>query len=382
MRKWKVLHQWKTRLLGSLVLAVLWIVPLMAGFAVPAGAAGLADGAVYALSNAAAGNEVLVYNRAPDGTLAFQAAYPTAGLGSGAGLGSQGAVILSQDHRWLFAVNAGSSDISSFAVTSSGLSLVDVEPAGGLHPISLAAYDSLLYVLNDGGSGDIHGFSIGPGGDLSPLAGSTQPLSNGGAGAAPGPAQISFTPDGTALVVTEKATNLLLTYPLAGGLAQPPVAHPSAGMTPFGFAVSRLGYVIVSEAFGGAVGLSAVSSYAVSGTSLSLISPSVATTQTAACWVALSKNNKFAYVANTGSSSVSGYRVNPDGSLTLLNPTAGLTGAGSRPADAAFSRNGLYLYVRSGGSETISAFRWQPDGSLASLGEVSVMAGSVGLAAY
>src|ERR671932_2158567 len=64
-------------------------------------------GAVYALSNAAAGNTVVVWNRASDGTLSLAAAYPTAGLGTGAGLGSQGALIRREDTRWRCAVNAG-----------------------------------------------------------------------------------------------------------------------------------------------------------------------------------------------------------------------------------------------------------------------------------
>ena len=79
------------------------------------------SGAVYTLTNEAAGNRVVAFDRASDGTLAPDGVYLTGGLGSGSGLGSQGAVILSQDNRKLFAVNAGSDSISYFEVRRGGL---------------------------------------------------------------------------------------------------------------------------------------------------------------------------------------------------------------------------------------------------------------------
>ena len=83
----------------------------------------------------------------------------------------------------------------------------------------------------------------------------------------------------------------------------------------------------------------------------------------------ISKNGKFAYDTNTGSSSISSFAIGSDGSLTLLDP------------QAALSSNGRFLYARSGGTNTISSFRVQSDGGLEYRGEVSVPLGSVGLAA-
>jgi len=377
MRKSSSIYKYSLRTVTFLAM----IVPLLLGSAFPVAAAGKAPGAVYTLTNSASGNEVLVFDRLPDGNLTFNASYPTGGLGSGAGLGSQGALVLSKNNRWLFAVNAGSHDVSVFAVSNDGLQLVDVEPSGGEHPISLTSHDSLLYVLNGGGSGNISGFSLDPSGDLAPLAGSAQSLSNGGVGAAPGPAQIAFAPDGNTLVVTEKASNFILTYPVAGDLAQPPTINPSSGMTPFGFEFNRRGVLVVSEAFGGSPGASALSSYTVAGSNLNLVSPSVGTTQTAACWVVIHQSGKIAYTTNAGSSSISSYLIGHDGSLSLLDPVAGYTGAGSSPIDMAFSANGIYLYAISGGTNTISAFRATPGGALTSIDLASVPAGSVGLAA-
>ncbi len=297
------------------------------------------------------------------------------------GLGSQGAVALSDNNQLLFAVDAGSNEISVFSVKKHGLRLVDVVDSGGVMPTSLTVNGRLLYVLNAGDSGNITGFIIGRNGKLSALNGSTQPLSNGGAGAAPGPAQVSFNQNGSVLVVTEKASNLIDTYQVRRGRAQAPETHPSAGATPFGFAFDKGEHLIVSEAFGGAVGASALSSYRVHGNNFKLISPSVGTTQTAACWVVISKNGKYAYTTNAGSGSISSYRIGKKGDLTLLEAQAGLTGDGSSPIDMALSNNGQFLYSLNSGTSTISAFRVRANGSLVALGEVSTPAGSVGLAA-
>jgi 6-phosphogluconolactonase (cycloisomerase 2 family) len=251
-------------------------------------------------------------------------------------------------------------------------------------PISLTQHGSLVYVVNAGGSGNIAGFALSRAGDLSPLPGAVQPLSNGGAGAAPGPAQISFSPDGRTLVVTEKASNLVVTYAVNGGIASAPVAHPSAGQTPFGFAFSKRNTLIVSEAAGGAPDASTASSYRLSGTGLSIVTPAAPTTESAACWVAVSNNGRFAYTANTGSGTVTGYAVGQNGRLTLLDEdgVTGVTGPGSAPADSAFSHNGRYLYVLAGGTDQIVSFAFNADGSLTPLGSVAIPATALGLAAF
>lgn len=362
---------------ARIFLTAMFLLALVAGITSPAAAASQsAFGAVYTLTNAASGNEVLVYDRSSDGSLAFQGSYATDGLGSGAGLGSQSAVILSHNNHWLFAVNAGSNQISSFAVKESGLELVDTIDSRGIRPISLTTYQDWLYVLNAGGSGNISGFAVEQDGSLSPLAGSTQPVSNGGAGPAPGLAQVAFNSHGSALVVTEKTTNLIDTYEVVGGLAGSPVTHPSEGVTPFGFSFDRHNHAIVSEAASGSV-----SSYTIDGGEFNVISSAVVNGQAAACWIAISNNGKYAYTTNAASGSISSYQIAEDGSLTLLNATAGLTGAGSSPVDMAFSNNGQTLYALANGAHAISIFQMNADGSLVSQGSVSVPVGVVGLAA-
>jgi DNA-binding beta-propeller fold protein YncE len=164
-------------------------------------------------------------------------------------------------------------------------------------------------------------------------------------------------------------TNLIDTYTIgAGGLASGPTPNPSNGSTPFGFAFDSRGNLFVSEAFGGAPNLAALSSYTLSASGiLSVVSGSVPDFQTAACWVVITNSGRFGYASNTGSSSVSSYTIRPNGTLTLLNSVAGTTGAGSSPIDMALSNSSRFLYVLNGGVGTISAFRVEANGSLTPL---------------
>src|SRR5438552_9717107 len=222
---------------------------LAARITADAAADGSAPGAVYALTNRISGNAVAVFARAADGTLSAAGSVATGGTGTGAGLGSQGALALSDDGRWLFAVNAGSNDVSVFRFGRDGLSLLDRTSSGGTRPISLTVHGHVLYVLNAGGDGNISGFALGTTGALTPISGSTRSLS----GTNVGPAQVSFSPDGRRLVVTEKTTNLLDVYTVDGnGAASGPASVASAGTTPFGFAFGRHEDVFVSEAVGSA----------------------------------------------------------------------------------------------------------------------------------
>ena len=348
----------------------------------------LADGRtgdVYVLTNQPTGNSVIVFHRDAAGMLTLAGTFASGGNGAGSGacpLGSQGAVVLSEDDRLLFAVNAGSNSISVFAVSGDQLTLLDTVSSGGVLPVSLTVRNNLVYVLNAGGTPDISGFTIEPAtNQLVPLAGSTQALP-GGAGA--GPAQVSFSPDGSVLVVTEKGTNLIDTFTLdADGVAQPGVSFPSNGTTPFGFAFGHDNVAIVSDAFGGAPGASALSSYEVDENgNLVVVTPALGDTQTAACWVVVPQNGRFAYTSNTGSGTISSYVVSDGGSLVLLNAAAAPTGNGSAPTDIALSNNSRFLYVRKGGNGTISGFRVQADGSLTPVTSATGLpAGAAGIAA-
>lgn len=340
---------------------------------------GFRAGKVFTSTNATAGNEVMVYDAAP-GALELVTRIATQGNGTGAGLGNQGAVTLSGDGRYLFVVNAGSHNVSTFQVRRGGVHLVSVTPSGGLRPVSVAEHDGLVVVLNADGTGNITAFRNRHG-QLEPVTGGTQPLS---AATGTAPAQVGFGDDGRTLIVTEKATNKLTTYRVrSDGGIDAPIVTASAGTTPFGFAVDRRGTLLVSEAFGGAPGASALSSYGFAQPDPAkpvVVSPSVGTTQSAACWVVVTPNGRFAYTTNTASNTISVYGVMSDGQIALRNAVSANTDAG--PIDAAIAPRGRSLFVLNSGGQTIQGFTIARDGELSAMSRASGLpAGSNGLAA-
>lgn len=319
-------------------------------------------GAVYTMTNATTGNEILVFDRRANGRLRAAGSVSTGGVGTGGGLGNQGAVILRAGERFLFAVNAGSNDISVFAVKRHGLQLIDRTPSNGQRPVSVTAKRGLLYVLN-AGSDTIAGFYVSRHGKLTPISDSIRPLSGSGTG----PAQIEFSPDGDTLVVTEKATNRIVTYEVSRrGLAGDPQVFPSAGQTPFGFAFGKRSDLVVSEATGGGPNASTVSSYELGDDGQVQVINTISNGQSAVCWVVITPDGRFAFVSNTGSGNLTALRIDESGVLTSLNADGNSadTGPGSAPIDMALNRNGRFLYTLNSGNGTISAFRVRNDGSL------------------
>jgi len=340
---------------------------------------GFREGHVFAMSNATSGNELLVYVAARDGMLSPRERLATHGAGAGGGLGNQGAVTFSRSGRHLFVVNALSNTVSTFAVRRQRIVLRSVVDSGGLQPVSLTEHDGVVYVLNAAGAGNVSGFRNG-GGMLRPLN-VTLPLSAAGG---TGPAQVSFSPDGATLLVTEKGTNKLASYRVRhDGRAEAPRFTASAGATPFGFAFDKRGTAIVSEAFGGAAGASAVSSYVFPDGQPNLpllVSASVGTTQTAACWVVVTPDGRHAYTTNTGSGTISRYAVRRNGEVALAQAVAAASAGG--PIDAAISADGKRLFVLNAGARSITSFLIAGDGALTPAGSLGgLMAGTNGLAA-
>ena len=336
-------------------------------------------GAVFSETNSPAGNAVLVFRRSANGSLSAPTSVPTGGTGSGASLGSQGSVTLSAGGNWLVVVNAGSNDVSSFSVGDNGdLTLRGRASSGGILPISVTIHDDLVYVLNAGGSGNISGLRLQADGSLIPIANSTRGLST----ATAGPAEVSFDPTGSSLVVTEKNTNKILTWHVTADVPTGRVINAASGVTPFGFTFTSQGILAVTEAFGGAADASAVSIYTINADgTLNVISGSTPTTETSACWIVATNNSKFVYATNASSASVSGFSARK-GVLELLNADgkSGVTGAGA--TDLAITANSQYVYTLNGGSHTISVFGVsQSSGDLSAGAPVSVPAGAAGIAA-
>jgi 6-phosphogluconolactonase len=356
-------------------------------------------GAVYTMNNAASANYILVYDRGEDGTLTRADSVSAGGQGSGPHpvfgtdpLESQDALILSDDNRWLFAVNAGSNSVSSFRVDDDGsLTRLSTVSSGGTMPVSLAARGNVLYVVNGMGGGSISGFRVGTDGTLTALAGSTRALSGA---AITGPGSIRISPDGRTVVVTEKPTNRLVLYGLGtdGVPTSGPTVVNSPGPTPFGADFDANGRYILSIGNIGpnraAVpdGSAAGSLSFPSATAATVISASVPTTETAACWVQITPDGRYAYTTNTGSGTITGYSISGTGALTRLTADGrtGDTGAMSQPLDMAYADG--YLYALTAGDRGIDVFRVNGDGTLTAMASSGVAGvfpvGVTGLAAF
>ena len=336
--------------------------------------------AVYVQTNAADNNEVIAFRRSEDGTLAALGRYSTGGRGTGEPhLPSQSSVVLSNDGGRLLVVNAGSDELSLFAVEPDGLQLADRVDSGGSKPTSVAVSGALVYVLNNG-TPNISGFDL-ENGKLTALEGSTRPLSGDDAD----PAQISFTPDGLALIVTERGTNRISSYAIdERGYAEGPTTVESSGRTPYGFDFTPQGSLIVVEAFGGETGAAAASSYAVSGDGqVTAMSGSVGDTRSEVCWAAVTNDGRFAYVTNFGDCTVSSYEISGDGSLELRDPVAASTRQGEKGIrDEAISRDGRYLYAIDPDAQKLFGWTVGQDGRLTTVGEFEGVPDTVaGLAA-
>lgn len=334
---------------------------------------------LYTETNEAGSNQIYIYRVNGDGSLSLKGSVSSGGAGTGAGLGSQGALVLSDSHEWLFAVNAGSNSVSSFKVGQDGsLSLAHTENSYGKMPVSVSVHNDLLYVLNFA-SDNIHGFRIGSEGSLTHIDGSTKPLS-GTAVVAP---QIAFTPNGNWLLVTEKATNKISSFKVKGdGSVANDQATASTGQTPFGFDFGRDDIMVVSNAAGGAAGAGSATSYRIraNGTPHD-VNGAVANKQGAPCWVATTKYGRFAFVSNTGSNSISSYYIAPGGYLFLVSKAAAPTD--NSPTDIVVAKNNYFVFALTSMSGTIGEYHRKFFGGLEKTGLVSGLpAPTTGLAIY
>ena len=273
----------------------------VAGLTLTASAASDVVGHVYVDDNTAGVNTIGAFDRHSDGGLTPMAGSPFAagGAGSGTIIGSQGALQLSDDGRYLLAVDAGSNQISVLRVLPDGsLHPVGGGPvwSGGVEPISIAVRGSLVYVANEGdkatGTGSNYtGFRLNAGGHLVPLTGSTFDLSS-----TANPGDILFNSTGTNLIGVEVGTTDASTFRIdsfvvgVDGRLTPASGSPFAAQAagPFGseFSPTNPGHLYVSNAHGGA-GNGSVSAFNVTlGGSLSSIGSSpYPDGQTAPCWV-------------------------------------------------------------------------------------------------
>jgi 6-phosphogluconolactonase len=321
------------------------------------------SGAVYLQTNESGRNRLLTFERAAAGSLAPAETYETGGVGDGVPhLTSQGSVVLCGDGKHLLVTNAGSGDVSVFAVTAGGPTLLQTVPTGAA-PKSVAEHDGLVYVLNTGDP-SLVGYRLSAD-DLEPIADSRRALA-----ADADPAQIGFSPDGRTLVITERGANALAAYPVAatGQLGEPQI-QPSSGPTPYGFAFTAAGTLVVAEAFGAEAGKAAASSYVMRDGNVVPASRSVHNGRSEICWAAVTDDGRYAFTTNFADGAVSRYAIGADGTLALDDAAAG-TAVDGQPGlrDEGLSADSRYLYAVDADSRRVFGWAVGDGGALDPIG--------------
>jgi len=355
--------------------AVATAAPAFASVSSPARADG--GHAVFVQTDNTAGNRIVAYRRAADGTLSPAGSYATGGRGGildGSVVdhtASQGSLAYDPRHDLLYAVNAGSDTISVFAVHGDRLALRQVLGSGGTFPVSVAVHGDLVYVLNALNGGSVQGYRV-LGRFLARIPGSHRALGldpNATPQFTTTPGQVAFTPDGSQLVVTTKGNGNdidVFGVGFGGLLSAKPTVNEQPGTVPFAIAFDPFGHLVIAEA-----GTNAVSTFQLSRGGTASLLHRTPTGQAATCWVTTA--GSFLFASNAGTPSESGFTTSAGGQLSLLGNTATDPGA----VDAASAPGGRFLYVQTGGNGIVDEFSVAANGALTKIGAITVP-GAVG----
>jgi 6-phosphogluconolactonase (cycloisomerase 2 family) len=322
-------------------------------------------GHLYVNDNTAPANTIAGFDRHADGTLTPIPGSPfaTGGVGTGAVIGSQGALQTTAGGRILLAVDPGSNDIAELLVGRDGrlwrLPRATVS-SQGTEPVSIAVARGLVYVANAGAGGSNYaGLRFDRFGRLQPIPGATFALPDA---AQPGDVLINST--ATKLVGTRVGTSQIDSFAIDhSGRLHPASGSPFAaqGPGPFGSEFNPIDpdQVFVSNAHGGA-GAGSVSAFrdGPGGVLTSIGASPFADQQTAPCWVEISRDGRHLFAVNTAVPSISSYRIERDGTLELIGstPFSGANASSLAPEDARLSPDGATLWVVDSKGDAVSAF--------------------------
>ncbi len=349
----------------------------------------VASNQFYSMTNTTA-NSVVHLTRNADGSLALANTTATGGAGSNGvnaagmpvaadSLTSQYSVVVSPDHKQLFAVNAGNSTVTSFAIdAASGNLTARGAFLTGAFPASLAWSKGYLYVLAQGNTAlgtppQVWVHAVNSDGSL----GTGTAVLYAGASL---PTEILASPDGANVLVMEKGAGKILSFPvIAGGqLGTPVVTTLTSLAAPFAGSFANSSTLVVADA-----GNKNLQSFAYANGALTAIGSGVGALPGAPCWLAITPNGAFVY-AGLGSGEISSYAVGPAGALTLLNTAA----ANERLAvagDSIASADGKFLYSTYLHAGTVITYGINANGTLAKVGNPAIVtSGSTmqGLAGY
>jgi 6-phosphogluconolactonase len=322
-------------------------------------------GHLYVNDNTAPANTIAGFDRHADGSLTAIPGSPfaTGGAGTGAVIGSQGALQMTAGGRALLAVDPGSNDVAELLIGRDGR--LWRRPGGtvssqGNEPVSIAVARGLVYVANAGAGGsDYAGFSVDRFGRLAPIPGATFPLPDT---AQPGDVLINST--ATKLVGTRVGTSQIDSFAIdRRGRLRAAAGSPFAaqGPGPFGSEFDPIDpdQVFVSNAHGGA-GAGTVSAFSdgPGGVLTSIGASPFPDQQTAPCWVEISRDGRHLFAVNTAVPSISSYGIRRDGTLELIGstPFSGANASALAPEDARLSPDGSTLWVVDSKGDAVSGF--------------------------
>lgn len=384
------------------------------------------EGAVYAMDNDFRRNAIVAYGRNDDGTLELIGKFNTGGAGAafdgGEGLDpliSAYSLLLTENRRFLLAVNAGSNTLTVFRIRSDfSLRRTDRKRVYGVGPNSIAYHDGRIYVSSidaDGvftgepdQEGALTGFRLSPQGKLQRIRGSVRVLGNR-------PSAIQFSPDGKFLVVASinagsaalasSSTDEIVVYGVLrnGRLTRSSLdgaASTLPGNSEGRNLASAIGFEIVKDegrqfivatearefqpdgsppAFAN-LQTGSVSTWELaddgelSPVSLDVIAGnSITEGERTACWIEFSRDQNTFWVSNALDSTLSSYSFD-QGKVSLIErvEAAGTPPDNTTPEDAFattdgwidlwISDNGRYIYQLFGLSGTIGVFKVEEDG--------------------
>jgi 6-phosphogluconolactonase len=320
-----------------------------------------------------ANNEIVVYREDPNSGILTQLAGSPITAGS-----AVQSIVIHPSNKFLFAANAGESDVSLFTIAASGaLSEVTPRTVVGTAPTILAmdSAGSFLYVGNSG-SLNVSVFAINakvspP--TLTPVAGS--PFSMGLS-----PINMQVSPSGGFLYVTGTgAPGFIEAFSLNQGVPTVVSGSPFfTGTGPYGLGIASSGsFLYTANKLDNSISEFTINSDG----SLTQFSNSPIGQQFAGpVALLIDKSGKYMYVADQGATNLAGYSIGSDGALNLLTSSPFVTGA--EPSVLAIDAAGKYLFVGNQTTPKVQSFSLATgSGTLTSVLSYSVPGSPTSLAA-
>jgi hypothetical protein len=385
-------------------------------------------------------NCIIHYRRSANGTLTEVERVATGGAGSGtykpisgqesAPNSFEGAasVILSPDHKFLFATNGGDNSVSSFAVSDKGrLTPIDTKPTGNAvegksgtaKSLAYSPSKGMLYVVHSFGPDHIRLMSVSSDGKLTPrmerytantpekphrvptmgvlspderffLVGTTFDVPIAISGTYPDGSPILWVPgpDGKTRSVASNAPDpdgIVVFRVNTNGTLSDPSFQDGGGGSPFyiAFLHNRPDTFIVAYAVGDGVSLGRIDEDGRIGIDKVVPINTKRGAIAELCWLSVSPDDRVVYATVFGYSNVSSFLIDGPEIRVAKDPACpnvegdgtfrGLCGdVSSGPSDSWISPDGSFFYQIYGNASKLVGYATKPDGSLEEVTSVAI----------